>query len=124
MHMIRTAEALSRLLHKPPDENIRPILDRLNDTYAEFGDEIADILILQAGDMLTDVERDYGQRLVAEGRFTFPVELIQQHTGWIEVLWVISDDGQGLVLMIQDDPRIDPELQSACQHALAEAYPL
>lgn len=124
MYMIRTAEALSRLLHKPPDENVRHILERMKATFAEFGDEIVDILILEPSDRLTDVEQAYGQRLVAEGRFTFPVELIQQHTGWIEVVWVISDNGQGLVLLIQGDPSIDPELLSACRHALAEAFPL
>lgn len=125
MDLIRTAEALARAIETPPDEQLRTLLaDRAGSLtdYSEYDfSELAEILIVDAGDGLPDVERTYGEPLVAEGLLAFPVESIVRHAGWYEALWIKSDEGFGLVLFVQDHPMTDAALLAACAAALRDA---
>jgi hypothetical protein len=86
----------------------------------EFGDDLqADVIIIEAGDTLDRVESAYGRRLVADGRFTFLVELITEHARWFDVVFIFSDNGDGLVLLIEQDAATDAHFLAACRHALA-----
>jgi len=69
----------------------------------------------------SDHRRSIRIRLVNEGRLAFPVELITRHDHWYDIVWVKSDFGEGLVLLVQVTPMADHELLQACEHALAAA---
>lgn len=123
MNLIRTVEAMARALDSPLDPELKQLLRSHAERLAEYEDyaleELAEFLIVEAGDALPDVEQAYGTQLVMDGQFTFTVELITQHERWFDVVWIISDDGFGLVLLVQIDPGTDARLLAACRHALA-----
>lgn len=125
MILIRTAEALARAIETPPDAHLRQLLADRAESFAAYSEydfsELAEILIVQAGDHLPDVEHSYGQRLVREGTFDFPIEMIVHQAGWYEVTWIQSDDGFGLVLFVQEAPGTDADLIAACRAALEQA---
>lgn len=127
MILIRTAEALARAIETPPDENLRRLLAERAESLAAYSEydlsELAEILVVQAGDQLTDVEQAYGQALVGGGCFAFLVETIVLRTGWYEATWIQSDDGFALVLIVQDDRRTDANIAAACRFALEQASP-
>lgn len=102
------------------DPELQAILEPYTAAMAEFGEGLpVQILIVEAGDTLAQVEQACGQRLVADSRFTLPVEAVTEHARWIEALWITSDDGAGLVLLI--DKGGDPSLLAACRAALADS---
>ena len=119
MHIIRTAEDMARALNQPLDTTLDECLRRHRDTLACYPDipfeDLALFVIVQAGDSLKEVELACGYRLVAEGSFAFPVETITYLSGWYEVVWIISDDGYGLALFIQDHADTDRDLLTACR---------
>lgn len=120
MNIIRTSEAMARALDSPLDPELHELLGAYWASLEEFGAELlAEVVIVEAGDTLEQVEQAYGRRLVADRQFTFTVELITQHDHWFDVVWIISDDGFGLVLLIQIHPDTDARLLAACRHALA-----
>ena len=122
MLLIRTSGAIARALDSPLDPELHELLGAYWASLEEFGDELlAEVLIVEAGDTLEQVEQAYGRRLVADGVFSFTVERITAHEHWYDVIWIISDDGSGLVLLIEIHPETDAALLAACRHALANA---
>jgi hypothetical protein len=122
MHWIRTADALAAAGAASEDPDLRTLLGGYAAAIEEFGDDLqADVIIIRAGDTLEQVESAYGRRLVADGRFTFLVELITEHARWFDVVFIFSDNGDGLVLLIEQAEKTDPQLLAACRHALATA---
>lgn len=120
MNIIRTSETMARALDSPLDPELHELLGTYWQALEEFGEELlAEVIIVEAGDTLEQVEQAYGKRLVADRVFAFTVELITQHEHYFDVVWVQSDFGEGLVLLIQNHPDTDSRLLAACQHALA-----
>ncbi|HKX77710.1 MAG TPA: hypothetical protein VJM34_04240 [Novosphingobium sp.] len=117
MHLIRTAEEMARALDSPLDAELKCLLLAHAERLEEFGgiDGLAEFLIVEAGDALADVEAAYSTRLVVDGSFAFAAELVISHAQWFEVVWIISDDGFGLVLFVQDHPETDSDIISACR---------
>ena len=124
MHYIRTAEAMARVLDTPLEPELHKILtehrERLAGYYGFRFEELAEFLIVERGDTLADGEDTYGRRLVENDTFVMPVELAFRHTAWIEVIFILSDDGFGLVLLVETGEGADPSFLSACQQALLE----
>jgi hypothetical protein len=121
MRLIRTLAEMADACSQPLDPELLEILGGYAAALEEFGDDLqADILIVQAGDTLVQAERTCGERLVVEGRFAFLAELIMRHDHWFDVVWIRSDSGDGLVLLIEIAAETDPQLLSACESALAE----
>lgn len=117
MHLIRTSAELASLCQPPLDPELRTLLGAYAAALEEFGEDLsADIVIVEAGDTLTAIERAFGWRLVAEGRFAFPIELITEHAAWYDIVWITSDDGSGVVLLIEKGG--DTDLIEACRSAL------
>lgn len=118
MLIIRTAEDMARVLNQPLDTTLNECLRSHRDTLDCYTDtpfeDLALFVIVQAGDSLKEVEQACGYLLVAEGSFAFPVETITHLPGWYEVVWIISDDGYGLVLIVQDHADTDRDLLTAC----------
>ena len=124
MHYIRTAEAMARVLDTPLEPELQTILsehrERLAGYYGFSFEELAEFLIVERGDTLADSEDKYGRRLVEHDIFVMPVELAFRHSTWIEVIFILSDDGFGLVLLVETGEGTDPSLLSACKQALLE----
>lgn len=120
MLVIRTAEELARALTSSLDPTLRARLaaqcvylaDYLDDYAFE---ELGLFLIIQLGDQLEDLNAAGGVRLVRDGAFAFDVETASRYDLWSELLFVVSDDGFGVVLYVPLAEGIDPAILSACQ---------
>ncbi len=121
MIVIRSAEALARALDSPLDPELLTILryhtERLA-TYADFAfEELATILIIEAGEHLTEA---HPVSVGAGGReFSHSPEYVRFYGGWIEAVFILADDGFGLVLLVEQGELADPDLIAACE---AEAH--
>ena len=120
MIVIRTAEEMARALDSPLDTELKPCLQDHWDRLSEWQDyelsELAVFLIVQAGDTLEQAEAIIGQTLVQDGSFSLLPELVARRGGWIEATFILSDDGFGLVLLIEIADNTDHDLLAACNH--------
>jgi len=96
MQIINTMAALDGLV----DVTLRPIVARFAD--AEMM-ELATIFIVGPGDTLDTLAMERG----------WPCEcweFITDHGGWLEGVFIISDDGAGQVVLVPDRADTDPDL--------------
>jgi len=96
MQIINTMAALTGLV----DATLRPIVARYAD--AEMM-ELATIFIVEPGDTLDTLATARGWP--CEGW-----EFITNHGGWLEGVFIISDDGAGHVVLVPDRADTDPDL--------------
>lgn len=125
MH-IRTAEDLARALDSPLRPELLELLGKHADRLAEYPDfafdELAEIIVVEAGESLDGIRSIMGPSIVTEGTadFTYPVELISQHDRYIEVVFILSDDGFGLILAIEIGDKTDAALLALCTRELQQ----
>jgi hypothetical protein len=129
MITLRTAAAAQSTLALLADNQLRALLSERFDqlTNAWEGIDLGDLthfLIIQAGDTAADAERELGwsllQNMVDGARFGQPDftpswEWIEDHGGWYEAVFILSDDGFGISLFVQDHPEADAELLAMCR---------
>jgi len=98
MHIITDAAAFDAVA----DTDLRAILER----YADMMD-LATIYIIEPGDKLDTLQAKRG----------WPFEdweFIHHHaSGWLEAVFIISDDGAGHVVLAFDSPATDQDLLMA-----------
>ena len=70
-------------------------LSDLSDLAPDELEAVVDVLILEPSDVLTQVDADLGFLLSSR-----PLELIETHEEWLEVTYVMSDDGAGVVMYV------------------------
>jgi hypothetical protein len=125
MIVIRTAEEMARALDSPLDPELRRILAehwaRLADYDLPLSD-LAEFLIAQPADTLAKLETASGMTLIAfdDGRplFALGPEIVEQHVGFLELVFILSDDGFGVVLLVSEREGMDPILKAACEREL------
>ncbi|QIG53787.1 hypothetical protein G6N82_06120 [Altererythrobacter sp. BO-6] len=120
MIIIRTAEELARALASPHECTLRERLEAQRDYLADYlhdytFEELALLVIVEPRDHLEDLNPASGVRLVRDGTFAFEVEIANRYCDWLELLFVISDDGFGVVLFVPITGDIDPAILAACQ---------
>ncbi|QSR17178.1 hypothetical protein CA833_08260 [Novosphingobium sp. KA1] len=97
-------------------------LDRLAEYDGFDLEDLAMIAIVAPGDTLDSIEFDLGRSLIDSAEtFIQPPEIIQRHTDWFEVAFILSDDGFGLVLFVPINSNTDAKLMAATEAAYAEA---
>lgn len=132
MITLRTAAAVKSTINLLANNQLRALLtERVEQlTNAWEGIDLSDLthfLIIQPGDTAGDAEHELGWSLLvnpADGArfgqpdFTPSWEWLEDHGGWFEAVYIISDDGFGISLFVQDHPDADPELLALCrEHA-------
>tara|TARA_R110000824_G_scaffold203222_7_gene387612 strand:+ start:1509 stop:1901 length:393 start_codon:yes stop_codon:yes gene_type:complete len=129
MITLRTASAVKSTIALLADNQLRALLtERLQQlTNAWEGIDLSYLthfLIIQAGDTAADAENELGWSLlvnpvdgarVGQPDFTPSWEWIEDHGGWFEAVYIISDDGFGISLFVQDHPETDEELLAMCR---------
>lgn len=126
MLTITDGESLARALNQPIDPQLKQLLMLRRDQLAEFQDltEIAHFVIVEPGDSLGALERELGfsvfQNPVDGRRFGDPEfspgwEWLADHGHCFEMVFVYTDDGFGHVVIVPNEPGIDPELLRLCQ---------
>lgn len=126
MIVIRTAEELARALDSPLHPEIKQVLQTKRDMLAEYEgfslEELAEFVIVQAGDALAEIEAGASMELIdpeaEQPTFAIGPERIEQHSTFFEVLFILCDDGFGVLLFVPRDAGTDPTLVAACEHEL------
>ena len=87
-------------------------------------EELGYFVIVEPGDTLEMIDvqlgfsimsnRYSGDRFGSSG-FTPCFELVEEHAGYYEMVFVISDDGYGVEVFIPKTGEIDPELLAMCK---------
>ena len=119
MIVIRTAEELAYALASSLDPSVLMSLAAHRERLLEYEDyaleDLVLFLIVQSGDALNSLNSVPGVLLVQDGSFTFPAECIDRQGDWLEVLFVLSDDGFGVVLFVPLMPQLDSIWVSALE---------
>jgi hypothetical protein len=117
MHIIRTFEQLA---DGPPNTELAAILknwlDRLQAYEGYHLPELAIICILGSVEELAAMEVETGHQLLEVDGYFRPVEIATQHQNWIEMVFILSDDGFGLVLLVPTDA--EPAFLALCEQAM------
>lgn len=115
MLSIRDDASLQRALQLPLPEPLRVLLQ---DRRAMLGydlpfREMAQFVVVQEGDTLADVERETGLHIqlgMDDPDYTPAWEWVIDHGLFYETVFILSDDGYGIVLFVLKTG-IDPFLQ-------------
>ena len=87
-------------------------------------DELGYFLIVEEGDTLEKIDAQLGFPILSNrysgARFDEPgfapsFELVEEHAGYFEMVFVISDDGYGVEVFVPKTVGIDPDLLAMCQ---------
>lgn len=112
MTTIDTWEGLGAALAADFPSPVKHILTATRDRLEEFADQplntLCTILILEVGDRL-DPSLDPAL-----------AEYIAETDGWYELVFVTGDDGQGLVVLVEDRPEGNRELLDHCRANAAD----
>lgn len=111
MIIIENDEALERILHSPLDGSLKALLRLRREQYGKDTplEQLGRIIIVQAGDKLADVARVTGWSIDT-------AEWVIDHGTVFETVQIESDDGFGIVLLI-DKAGIDPALAAILANA-------
>jgi hypothetical protein len=124
MLSIRSSADMEQALASLMDPALRSLLTARRDQLA--GDtgldlsELVHIIVALPGDTLMAVETEAGVPLatslvdgsrLGDREFDPCFEYVEQHPGgWWEAVLILSDDGFGIVLLVQDRIDVDPRL--------------
>lgn len=116
MLTITNSAEMATALSTITDTTLKRILTDRVEQLSEYDGydlgELAHFLIVQRADTLDAIEGALGF-----SPLTNLVELITDHGGWFEAVFILSDDGFGWVLLVPDDPAAPPDLLVLCRDA-------
>ena len=123
MHVIRTESDL-RSLEDP--ELLCLIHRRIADTdeYVDHFSELGHFVVVEPGDVVTDVDAALGFPILANrfdgttfgaDGFTPSWDVLAEHTGWFELVYVLSDDGCGVTVFVSKSVGGPAELLAMCR---------
>ena len=98
MQMYRDSESIRRVSTQEPDKQLRELIARRILDLADYSDyeleNLLNIIAIEPSDAIADLGFLFGDRLP---------ELVEYHTAWVEVTYIISDDGFGWVVYVPVD---------------------
>lgn len=120
MLTITNSAEMANVLSTMTDTTVKRILTARVEQLAEYDGydlgELAHFLIVQLGDTLDDIEATLGYSPI-----TSLCEVVTNHGGWFEAVFILSDDGFGWVVLVPDVPAAPPDLLKLCR-AGSEVY--
>ncbi len=128
MHVIRTESDLQAL--EDPDL-LELIRRRIADTaeYVDHFSELVFFVIVEPGDDITAVDASLGFSLLANRfdgihfgapGFAPSWDVLEEHTGFYELVYVLSDDGQGVTVFVTRAEGVLPDLLAMCRQFEAD----
>lgn len=120
MHIIRTFGQLAKLADGPPNAELAAILkswlDRLQAYEGYDLPDLAIICIIGSMEDLAAMEVETGHQLREGDGSLRRSDIATQHQQWIELVFILSDDGFGVVLLVPTDA--EPALLAMCEQAM------
>jgi len=126
MHIIRTWADVSAYLDGSIDPALAQLLQTRRDQLIDLGDlpDLGTFVIIDCGDELQTIEGalqlPIATNLIDGKRFGDPdfmpsFEFIQRHDGCYELVFILSDDGFGHVVIVPDAEGVDSALLELCR---------
>lgn len=125
MIVIRTAEEMARALDSPLPSILQQRLQQHCQRLAayegyELG-ELAHFVITQPADTLEDLNAASPTGpIVGAADFIIEPECIERLAGWYELTFILSDDGFGIVVFIEQGSSIDRQFADAIDSWFAD----
>lgn len=95
------------------DAELRRLLQQRVDALQAFDDyDLADLvtfIVVEPADSLQDLDAQLGFSALGT-----PFELLEEHPGYYEMVFVVSDDGFGIEVFVPKHPGIDSKLLARC----------
>jgi hypothetical protein len=119
MLIIDSRPALAFALDRLEDPTLKRLLSLRRDQLAEYEDDLINFAIIRPGDPIAAFELAFGFSplvCIADGTpfgepgYSPPFEYCADHGGWFEAPIILSDDGTGVVLIVQDEDGVDVDL--------------
>ena len=131
MHVLRDADSVQAFLATTPDPELhRLIADRLAD-LSDYDDmdlgDLVNFIVMEINDPVAVLDAALGFAILSNRfdatpygtpGFTPSWDALTEHPAWFELVYVLSDDGFGLVVLIPKHPGVDAELIAMCLWAL------
>lgn len=105
MQIIRTQEDAFTIT----DPELRQLIARVYESVIEFPEILCFVLLVEAGDSIPTLDAQLGFPIL-----TTPREILKEHVGYFEMLFVISDDGSGVEVFVPKTAGIAPDLLAMC----------
>ena len=109
MQVVRDRAAVAAITDAP----LRAIIEERVQSLDEFNDheldELVMFVVVQPGDTLEALDAQLGFSVLGA-----TPELIEEHAGYFEVVFIVSDDGYGVELFVPIDAEVPPELLAMC----------
>ncbi len=116
------------------DPELRTLVQKtiaaLSEDYPYDPDVLGYFVIVQPGDSLATINAQIGFDILAnrwtgirydQPGYTQAFEVLDEHAGYFEMVFVLSDDGFGIEVFIPKVDGVDPELLSMCKRYAAPA---
>lgn len=116
MLTITNSAEMANVLSAMTDATLKRILTDRVEQLSEYDGydlgELAHFLIVQSGDTLDAIETALGFSPI-----TNHCEVVTDHGGWFEAVFILSDDGFGWCMLVPDDPAALLDLLELCRGA-------
>ena len=109
------------------DTELRQLLHHYVDQYRQYTDyrleDLLHCILVEEGDGVADIDVAMGFHILGNRHtgatwgdpgFTPDFEICEEHTGWYELVYVLSDDGYGFQVFVPKGERSDPQLLAFC----------
>ena len=127
MNIYRTTEAIRTAAQTHPDPELRHLItERIHSLFDDLPDDLAyllQVVVLESGDTVADMFGHLGLPCQdpALPHFCPAWEVIEAHSHWFELTFVLSDDGAGVVVFVPDTA--DAALLSLCRRYAVPSQP-
>lgn len=115
MHCLRNAESIASFLEKPIHPELHRVITERMTELAEYADfdisELVNFLVADPSDSLDSIEKALGFPMDRAFR---PWESFVSRECWHEIVYVLGDDGFGIVLFIPTKDLKDSALSDFC----------
>lgn len=117
MQIIRTHEELVGAAALSPCSEYAEILQGWHDRLHDYDlGEVAIIAVTYSVQDLIEFDHQTGYQLIEDEAAFRPVDIAIEHQRWIEMVFILSDDGFGVVLLVPTDA--EPALLALCEQAM------
>lgn len=117
MKEIRTDEDVAQI----EDESLRVLILARIEEYSEYVQHFAELVrfvVVGAGDQLKELEGVLGFGLASElSDASRGPDAYEEHPGYHELVYVLSDDGSGVIVFIEKGDAMAPVFMDLCRRS-------
>lgn len=123
MHVLRDRQSVAKVV----DPSLRALIEQRVEALSEFDDcelhELVTFVVVEPSDSVEALDAQLGIHVLVnrldgtrfgESGFTPSFELLEEHAGYFEIVFVLSDDGFGIEVFVPKHPDVDSELLAMC----------